>query len=177
MSLFAETVALMHAQTERAKFAKDCTSADLKTRFTAIRNFYRLAGNSIQLAGKTGWGIDPYEVNWPVIFTPIESWFWSDIRESGSVFYPQFPVGRFIVDFANPVARVAIECDGAAFHQDKAKDQARDEVLENMGWHVYRITGALCRIDHNDETGELSEAGQFIRRIRDSHGIQFGAAR
>lgn len=34
--------------------------------------------------------------------TPIERWLWADIRHADAVFYPQYPVGNFFVDFANP---------------------------------------------------------------------------
>ena len=34
-----------------------------------------------------------------------------------------------------------IECDGAAFHTDRAKDEARDRAIENEGWKVVRFSG------------------------------------
>jgi hypothetical protein len=40
------------------------------------------------------------------------------------VLYPQYPVGRYFVDFGNPVHKVAIECDGARWHSYR-RDGAR----------------------------------------------------
>lgn len=58
---------------------------------------------------------------------------------------PQVSFGRFRVDFLfdlGAVGLVAIECDGAEFHTDAAKDWARDEYLrEEHGVKVYRLSG------------------------------------
>jgi very-short-patch-repair endonuclease len=130
------------------------TGKTLGERFSAIRSNYRRHQAMVD-AGISSWfGDDPYEVGeWPSIFTPIESALWTDIRCYGLDLWPQLPVGRFFVDFGNPVAKVAIECDGKAFHRDAAKDQARDEELEAMGWEVIRIPGWQCnaRILDSDE--------------------------
>lgn len=130
------------------------TGRTLKERFSAIKANYRRHQAMVD-AGISSWfGDDPYEVGeWPSIFTPIESSLWTDIRCYGLDLWPQLPVGRFFVDFGNPVAKVAIECDGKEFHQDKAKDDARDAELEAMGWEVLRIPGWQCngRILDRDE--------------------------
>lgn len=117
----------------------------LGERFRNIKANYRRYQAMVD-AGLMDWfSSDPYEVgDWPSIFTPIENALWCDIRLYGLDLWPQLPVGRFFVDFGNPVAKVAIECDGAEFHQDKAKDAARDQELEAMGWTVIRIPGWQC---------------------------------
>lgn len=117
----------------------------LRERFQNIRANYRRHQAMVD-AGLLGWfDSDPYEVgDWPSVFTPIENALWCDIRMYGLDLWPQFPVGRFFVDFGNPVAKVAIECDGAEWHQDQAKDAARDQELESMGWQVIRIPGWQC---------------------------------
>ena len=99
--------------------------------------------------GIASWGHDdPYAIaDWVSIFTPIEAAAWSDLRSAGLPMWPQLPVGRFFVDFGNPIAKVALECDGAAWHQDKAKDEARDAELRRMGWTVYRASGKVCNVD------------------------------
>ena len=51
-----------------------------------------------------------------------------------------------IVDFGNPIAKVALECDGAQFH-DARKDAARDRKLAALGWTVYRVPGWQCLRD------------------------------
>ena len=116
--------------------------------------------------------------------TPIEAWLWGDIRCVGSVLYPQYPVGGFFVDFGNPVAKVAVECDGHDFHLDKAKDDRRDAALRALGWTVYRFTGSECKEDtseHYDDNGNLViKASETYRRIADltlRHGILVGTNR
>lgn len=145
-----------------------------ETRRRSLREFYRLALPEITEAGRSKWGIDPYEVDWLRVFTPIEESLWHDIRAAGMVMYPQFPVLGFFVDFGNPVAKVAIECDGAAFHQDKQKDHERQRAIQAAGWSIYRISGRDCKTDCDPETGEPGAAGRFIRDIADDHGIARG---
>lgn len=143
--------------------------------WSAIRAHYAYHSPRILAAPKNEWAGDAYD--WDdgqgiIYMTPIEAWLWGDIRAYDLVLYPQYPVGRFFVDFANPVAKVAIECDGAAYHQDKAKDAVRDRELLDLNWTVYRITGSDCRTECDEETGEPGNAGRFIRAIGDSHGIR-----
>jgi very-short-patch-repair endonuclease len=139
--------------------------------FDAIASFYKLVHRPIMDAKKNEWGIDPYEWDQGLIqMTPIESWFWHDIRAVDAVFYPQYPVAGFFVDFANPRAKVAIECDGAEFHQDKAKDAARDKRLTDAGWTVYRIRGKDCRDGVGSDSGSVARA--FISSIANNHGLR-----
>lgn len=140
--------------------------------WNAIRAFYREAERDILAAPPWEWAMDPYLWrNGMLHMTPIEEWLWTDIRANGAVLYPQYPVGRFFVDFGNPVAKVAVECDGKAFHQDVEKDARRDRELRSMGWAVYRVPGWLCRTDSDPETGEAGEAHKLIQRICEDHGI------
>ena len=147
-----------------------------------IREHYRIRREKIFAQPSNRWGLDPYSwMSAGIQMTPIENGVWHDIRCEGMVLYPQYPVGRFFVDYANPVARVALECDGAAYHQDKEKDARRDWELLDMGWRVYRITGRDClRIyedeEDEDEDGEpkdrvYSPATELLRRIDREHNI------
>ena len=77
-------------------------------RRTALRQFYRLAAPQIIEAGPREWGIDPYEVDWISVFTPIELALWHDIRAADLVMYPQYPIAGYFVDFANPAAKVCV---------------------------------------------------------------------
>ena len=142
--------------------------------WTAIRAHYKRHQRAIGSAPKNEWAIDAYA--WDGLFelTPIERWLWADIRAVDAVLYPQSPAGRSFLDYANSVAKVAIECDGAASHQDKTKDEARDAELARQGWTVYRITGSDCRTEQDAETGASSSAYKFIERIAGWHGIRRG---
>lgn len=82
--------------------------------------------------------IDPYFLPWQ--FTPIEAIAWDQIRMLGTPLYPQVPVDRVFLDFANPYYKIGLELDGAEYH-DRQRDLARDEVLLKQGWHIYRIKG------------------------------------
>lgn len=179
MIRFAEIDALhiaemLEAEAARDHYKGDMKSADLGRRFRATRRFYRHAMPEIEAAGRNEWGIDPYEADWLNIFTPIEAAVWHDIRMANAVMYPQFPVSRYFVDFGNPVAKVALECDGAAFHRDKDRDRERDAALNALGWKVYRLAGWECIQDFDEETMTPSRPRLLIDRLIESHGIGRG---
>jgi hypothetical protein len=118
---------------------------EIGERFRNIKANYRRHQAMVDAEISDWFDDDPYEIgDWLSVFTPIEFAMWQHIRCKGLDLWPQLPVGRFFVDFGNPVAKVAIECDGAAYHQDKAKDAARDQELEAMGWTVIRVPGWQC---------------------------------
>lgn len=174
---------VMKAQRERAPFVERIRSPRSPSdRWDAIRGFYDLAHADIMASPPYQWAIDPYEVDWTVLFTPIEFGLWQDIRSEGAVLYPQFPIGKFFVDFANPVARVAIECDGAKYHLDAHKDRTRQSVIESLNWTVYRITGRDCLLpDVRNENGDWvpnpHAARQFIPDISRAHYLSTRALR
>jgi hypothetical protein len=139
--------------------------------------------SEILAAGPARWGCDPYawDFECAIRMTPIEAMMWFDIRHLGMVLYPQCPVDRYFVDYANPVARVAIECDGAAYHLDVERDRDRQAQIEALGWTVYRFTGRTCL--SSDQEGE-DEQGNWcwtpnecftrLKVIGDKHGIRLG---
>lgn len=136
-----------------------------------IRAHYRAAWPAILAAGKAEWALDPYaHEEAGVVFTPIEQALWSDIRSLDAVLYPQFPVGRRFVDFGNPIARVAIECDGAEFHRNAVADRQRQAEIESHGWTVYRFPGWECVTDESQ--GRNGEAYTKLREIVEMHGIR-----
>lgn len=156
---------------------------ELHRRFQDIRSHYERL--SPKRWTRDIWDIDPYAWDYPasgIQFSPIEEALWSDIRHEGAVLYPQFPVGRFFVDFGNPAAKVAIECDGAKWHTDKQHDRQRQNVLEDAGWAVYRLSGRQClQLDREwlDEDGhwklEANAGAQLIRRVCQEHRIRIGS--
>lgn len=141
--------------------------------WNAIVKFYAERHDDIMAERADEWALDPYE--WDNLgllrMTPIEEALWSDLRAESIVMYPQYPVGGVFVDFGNPKAKVAIECDGAAYHLDKEKDAARDLHLGKLGWMVYRFTGRACKQDFDEETMEHSPARQMIQHIGRCHSI------
>ncbi len=76
--------------------------------------------------------------------TDCESILWSRLRRKqvlGIQFYRQKPIGRFIVDFYAPAAKLVVEVDGAQ-HLDEhhtKKDRAREQYLNARGLKVLRF--------------------------------------
>lgn len=119
-------------------------SESLSDRFAIIKSSYIDVLHEMELQHKRDYTktISPYFLNWN--FTPIEVEAWNQIRYlSNLALYPQYPVGRYFTDFANPFLKIVIEMDGADFH-DENKDKKRDEVMKKMGWKVFRIPGNKC---------------------------------
>jgi very-short-patch-repair endonuclease len=143
--------------------------------WNALREHYARHAKAIAAAARNDWAIDPYAWDVRIMqMTPIEAWLWQDIRDANAVLYPQYPVGGVFVDFASPRAKVAIECDGADFHLDKAKDQARDAKLAAMGWTVYRFTGRECRQEFNPDTRTASPVRLALQQIAERHRLIVG---
>lgn len=76
--------------------------------------------------------------------SPIESRLYEAMCAEGLHPVPQFPVEGYIVDFAFPEFRLAIEADGAAYHEGAQRDhdRKRDWILKSRyGWTVKRFWG------------------------------------
>lgn len=129
---------------------------DYLKRLGLIRLKYRLEYETL---GEVG---DSYFIDWTDVFTPIEAEVWGDIRSFGLDFLPQYPIGRFYADFADVEARIVIECDGQAFHQDQVRDALRDDAIRAAGWRVFRLKGRECVADKIDwlEIADLKESGR-----------------
>lgn len=85
---------------------------------------------------------DPYFMDWE--FTPIEHNVWGDIRSLGLPLYPQVPALNYFLDFACPMLKIGVECDGKAWHNHDL-DKARDARLAAAGWMIFRIEGHECK--------------------------------
>lgn len=117
----------------------------------------------------------PYDPNiypWQEILTPIESNVWSAIRALGMPFYPQFPVWKYHIDFADPILKIAIEVDGFRYHS-KEKDNARTFELQKRGWLVYRVQGknTVIQIEEDEEGNEIEviPLDEFLKSICEAH--------
>lgn len=130
-------------------------SSFLTRSFPVIKQHYeKLTKEIIKSSEKDirKWNDVHFSISWDLLFTPIEKITWGAIRNIGKApFYPQYPIGNFFVDFGNPVAKVAIECDGKEFHKDVKKDDRRDKILFDLGWIVYRISGSDISSDMDDD--------------------------
>jgi very-short-patch-repair endonuclease len=139
--------------------------------FQGIKALYRAKDSDIRRVGANRYGADPYCWSGLVDMTPIEYAMWCDFRSLGIVMYPQYPVGKYFVDFGNPVAKVAIECDGAAYHTDKAADKSRHKKIESLGWNVYRFTGRECNEVTEEVYGDDETTYGRLRAIAAVHNL------
>ncbi|MEE4350265.1 MAG: endonuclease domain-containing protein [Pacificimonas sp.] len=74
--------------------------------------------------------------------TEAEAKLWATLRGghlNGHKFRRQFPIERYIADFACPAARLIIEADGN-HHDGNDYDRRRDAWLAAQGWRVLRFT-------------------------------------
>lgn len=137
--------------------------------YDKIREHYLYLTPLIMEMGNTSrsrW-IDPYTnlVDWSGVFSPIELDAWNAIRGIGKCpLYPQYPVGKYFLDFGNPFMKIAIECDGKEYHLDKEKDNRRDYNLKQLGWKIYRIPGSDCRRPVSEEYYDVAYALEERRR-------------
>jgi len=134
-------------------------ATDWRDRLNVVRRIYRAYG-ALASEGLHDWMRgDPYEIaEWNRVMTPIEKEMWCEIRAYGLPMWPQFPVGKFVVDFGNPILRIAIECDGKEFHNVE-RDFWRDQDLKQLGWTVFRAEGWKCN-NHALEPEECDFDGE-----------------
>src|SRR5256712_14056334 len=73
--------------------------------------------------------------------SPIEVALYDAMRRDGLAPFPQFYIQGYYADFAFPDVRVAVEADGAAYHEGvrHEQDRKRDWILGPAGW-----TGKAC---------------------------------
>jgi very-short-patch-repair endonuclease len=70
------------------------------------------------------------------------------LKENGYEIVPQVGVAGFFIDLGikHPAKAgtflLGIECDGASYHSGRSardRDRLRQEILENLGWRIYRV--------------------------------------
>jgi very-short-patch-repair endonuclease len=90
--------------------------------------------------------------------TPSEAALWQLIRggRTGVWFRRQVVIGRYIVDFAAPSARLIIEIDGAYHSLRRSADARRDRHLSRRGYRILRLDAELV----------LEQAEQALALVR-----------
>jgi len=78
-----------------------------------------------------------------VWMSPIEFQLYDAMCREGLSPIPQFCISGYYVDFAFPDVWVAVEADGAAYHDAsrRQRDRKRDWILRRAGWTVKRFRG------------------------------------
>lgn len=142
-------------------------------KWNEIRAHYAAHEKRILSCSANRWAIDPYlwdQGKGMIFMTPIEENFWADCRDADLILYPQYPACGYFIDFANPVAKVGIECDGKAFHLDSERDARRQSVLERAGWSIFRITGRECNENWDEDRPPAGR--RLAELIGRNHGIK-----
>jgi very-short-patch-repair endonuclease len=110
-------------------------ASEQKDRWMILRETYAIM-LPLLLQRRSG----PNYLDWAYGLSPIEQLAWMDIRYRGLPLYPQIPALHYFLDFADPVQQIAVELDGAAYHE-YSRDLRRDTALYAQGWKVFRIPG------------------------------------
>ena len=89
--------------------------------------------------------------------TKPELWLWLRLKERTGelVFRNQHPLGKYVLDFYCPKAKLCIEVDGEVHTRDRqrAHDEKRDQWLSEQGIYVHRIN-AIDLLADPDETAD-----------------------
>lgn len=96
--------------------------------------------------------------------SPIEHRLYNALRHNG--YYPstQVRVGKYRLDLAFEHQKLAIECDGRAYHSSplqKAHDRRKDAYLKSQGWKVLRFSGSRI---HRDMKGILRRIDEELSK-------------
>lgn len=102
--------------------------------------------------------------------TDAELHLWQHLRRDqlGVRFLRQRPLGRYIVDFYSPAAKLVIELDGGQHFEPEyqARDAERDAWLQTQGLVVLRFDDRQVLV----ETGAVLEA--IFRAVREASGVE-----
>ncbi|PGK51104.1 hypothetical protein CN918_25275 [Priestia megaterium] len=84
--------------------------------------------------------------------SPIETKMMKALERNGYQPYGQIPCKGYRIDIGvyYKRKRIAIECDGKAFHSSHAQrthDETKNRVLKKEGWTVFRFTGSEINKD------------------------------
>lgn len=77
--------------------------------------------------------------------SPIEAKLYEAMSQEGLLPIPQHCVEGYFVDFAFPREKLAVEADGADYHQGarRQRDRKRDWILRTRyGWEILRFKGS-----------------------------------
>ncbi len=90
-----------------------------------------------------------------VLESPIEEYLYKALEGEGLDKHckPQFEIGKKRVDFAFPIAKLVVECDGREYHHTEQwqieRDLERDKYLARKGWMVIHLEGIAIRRNIN----------------------------
>lgn len=82
--------------------------------------------------------------------SPIERRLYDALQLRDYYVQTQVPCGKYRIDLALPAYKIAIECDGRAYHstpEQRAHDRRKDAYLRKHGWKVLRFSGRMIYRD------------------------------
>ena len=87
---------------------------------------------------------------------------WSRIsgKQLGVAFRRQFPVGKYIVDFVAPSAKLIVEVDDRSHELKRNADARRDRNLARLGYRVLRVEAELVRRNVTEVVAQVVAALQ-----------------
>ena len=103
--------------------------------------------------------------------SPFEEAVTHALKAKGYDCVPQVGVEGFFIDLAvkNPENSnqfiLGVECDGASYHSSKSardRDRLRQDILESLGWNIYRIWSTDWFADSKREMAKLVERIQEL---------------
>src|SRR5438270_13584737 len=71
--------------------------------------------------------------------TEAEWRLWRELRQLSSRFRRQHPIGRYVVDFACPAAKLAIELDGGQHALRTSADEGHSREIARRGYRMIRF--------------------------------------
>lgn len=89
-----------------------------------------------------------------------------ELDNRGIDYEPQYPVTKWIIDFAIPEYKIAIEADGVYWHSLENvidKDARKDNDLKSNGWSVFHFDGDKIR---SDVSGCIDEIVKYLQQKR-----------
>lgn len=120
----------------------------------------------------TGGNIHSGEITYQEPDSDFERYVIEQIKLMGCEAIPQVGVSGYFIDIGvrHPACPdrfiMGVECDGATYHSSKSardRDRLRQEVLEKLGWYLYRIWSTDWFNDPLREVEKLKE--QIINRV------------
>ena len=105
----------------------------------------------------------------------FERWVMEMLHEQGYEVVPQMGVAGYFIDLAvrhpehSASFILGVECDGATYHSGRSvrdRDRLRQEVLERLGWKIYRIWSTDWFRNPRASFAKLVEAIEDLRHAR-----------
>jgi very-short-patch-repair endonuclease len=93
--------------------------------------------------------------------SPIERKLYNTLTLNGYSVISQHKVGKYRGDLFIP-PKLIIECDGKAYHTNKARDKRRDKYIEAQGYKVIRFSGSRI---HRDIKGVVQRIDKELTKL------------